>query len=538
VPNDTNAVSDVFVRDLETGSTERVSVSSTGVQGNDESRDPSISADGRYVAYWSHATNLVPGDTNDYADVFVFDRQTAAVVRASVDSGGAQATGHSFFPALSADGRFVAFQSGASNLVAGDANAITDVFVRDLVAGSTERASLGSGGAEANGESDLPSISADGRYVAFESVATNLVAGDANGSRDVFVRDRLLAATQLASVDSGGAHANGDSRAPAISADGRFVAFESAATNLVANDTNGMHDVFLRDRQDGVTVRASVDSSGVQGNDDSFNPSVSADGRLVAFASSASSLAPGDTNGSDDVFLRDRIAGTTQRASVASAGTQADGQSADAWISADGSRVVFMSVARNLAPGDTNEAWDVFVRERSFVAMTSLCDPGTGGVVACPCSASPSGPGRGCENSAGTGGAVLAATGAGSLASDTLSFTTNGETSTALSLLYQGTAEVSSGEVFGRGVRCAGGALRQLYAKTASAGSIAAPDFGAGDPTISARSAALGDTIQAGQTRWYFVAYRDPSGICPTQFLATARRALNATQTGRVTWSP
>jgi Tol biopolymer transport system component len=538
VEDDTNGVADVFVRDRDTGVTQRVSVSSSGGQGNAESRDPSISADGRYVAFWSHATNLVPGDTNGRADGFVYDRDTATLVRASVDSSGAQASNHSFFPTISADGRFVAFESSAPDLFAGDENGIGDIFVRDLLAGRTERVSVGSGGAEANGESALAAISPDGRYVAFESFATNLVAADTNGRRDVFIRDRQTGSTDAASVGSAGVLGNGDSRAPAISADARFVAFESAATNLVPGDTNGRHDVFLRDRQDGVTLRMSVGSAGSQANGDSLNPSISADGELVTFTSLATNLVPADTNLSDDVFLRDRLTSTTVWVSVASAGTQAHGQSADGSISADGTRIVFTSTAGNLQPGDTNDTWDVFVRERGHAAMASLCDPGISGVLACPCSNTPSGPGRGCNNSSGSGGAILSATGGAYLSSDSLVFETTGEIPTTLSIVMQGTAVVPAGELYGRGVRCAGGVLRTLYSKTASGGSITAPDFLAGDPTVSERSAALGDEILPGQTRWYFVGYRDPIALCPAQFTMNARQTFSATQTGQVTWSP
>ncbi len=538
VPNDTNGVPDVFVRDRLTGTTQRISVSSNGDQADDESRDPSISADGRYVAFWSFATNLVPDDTNGRADVFVYDRQTSTIVRASVDSNGNEGTNHSFFPSLSADGRYVAFESAASDLVPDDADGVQDVFVRDLVAGTTERVSFGADGSQPDADCGLASISPDGRYVAFESTATNLVPGDGNGSRDVFVRDRQSGTTEIVSVDSFGNLGDGDSRAPAISADGRFVAFESAATNLVLGDTNGHHDVFVRDRQDGITTRVSVDSSGVQGNGDSVNPSITGDGRWVVFTSSATNLVSGDTMGSDDIFLRDRVAATTQRVSVDSGGREANGQSADAWISADGSRVVFTSVADTLDASDTNDRFDVFVHDRGFVAMTSLCDPGAGGVAVCPCSNSPAGAGRGCDNSARTGGAALAAVGGAFLSSDSLAFTTSGEIPSALSMLVQGSAEVSAGAVFGRGVRCAGGTLRTLATKNAVQGSVTAPDFGAGDPTVSSRSATLGDAIQPGQTRWYFVAYRDPIGVCPAQFLAPPRQAFNATQTGRVTWGP
>jgi Tol biopolymer transport system component len=538
VPNDTNGVPDVFVRDRLTGTTQRISVASNGGEADGESRDPSISADGRYVAFWSHATNLVPDDTNGHADVFVHDRQTSTIVRASVDSNGNQASDHSFFPSLSADGRYVAFESSAPDLVAGDGNGLSDVFVRDLVAGTTERVSLDSSGAEGDGDSGLASISPDGRFVAFESFATNLVAGDVNGCRDVFVRDRSTGTTERASVDSSGVAGDGDSRAPAVSADGRYVAFESAASNLVPGDTNGHHDVFVRDRVDGITTRVSVDSAGGQANDDSINPSISGDGRFVAFTSVASNLVAGDTNDSDDIFLRDRTASTTERVSVDSGGRQANGQSADAWISADGSRVVFGSTAAILDPADTNDLWDVFVRDRAFTAMTSLCDPGALGVAGCPCSNAPARPGRGCDNSSRSGGAALSAVGGAFLSSDSLAFTTTGEIPNALSMLVQGSAETSAGAVFGRGVRCAGGVLRTLYTKTAVQGSITAPDFGNGDPSVSTRSQALGDAIQPGETRWYFVAYRDPIGVCPAQLLAPPRQAFNATQTGRVTWGP
>jgi len=224
--------------------------------------------------------------------------------------------------------------------------------------------------------------------------------------------------------------------------------------------------------------------------------------------------------------------------SVDSGGRQANGQSADGWISADGSRIVFGSTAEILDPADTNNHWDVFVRDRTFEPMTSFCDPGALGVAGCPCSNSPAGSGRGCDNSARTGGAALSAVGGAFLSADSLAFTTSGEIPNALSMLVQGSAEVAAGAVFGHGVRCAGGVLRTLYTKIAAQGSITAPDFGNGDPSVSRRLATIGDLIQPGETRWYFVAYRDPIGVCPAQFLAPPRQALDATQTGRVVWGP
>jgi len=166
-----------------------------------------------------------------------------------------------------------------------------------------------------------------------------------------------------------------------------------------------------------------------------------------------------------------------------------------------------------------------------------VCDPGVDGVLACPCSNPASGSGRGCDNSAVTGGASLATAGDPDLSTDTLVFTTSGQIPASLSLLVQGSAVVSSGAIYGRGVRCAGGVLRTLYTKTASGGSITAPDSGAGDPTVSARSAALGDPLAAGQTRWYFVAYRDPIAVCPAPFAMTPRQTFNVTQTWQVDWS-
>src|SRR5204863_349490 len=220
--------------------TERVSVASDGTtEGNDASLGSALSADGRFVAFDSAATDLVAGDTNGVADVLVHDRQTGTTERVSVASGGGtQGNGNSggffSFPALSADGRLVAFQSDATNLVAGDTNGTTDVFVHDRQTGTTERVSVASGGTEGNGFSAGLALSADGRFVAFHSTATNLVAGDTNGKTDVFVHDRQTGTTERVSVDSDGTQGNGPSAGAALSADGGLVAFHGTATNLVA----------------------------------------------------------------------------------------------------------------------------------------------------------------------------------------------------------------------------------------------------------------------------------------------------------------
>jgi Tol biopolymer transport system component len=537
VAGDSNGTWDVFVRDRWTGTTERVSVDSAGVEGDAGSDSPSISADGRYVAFASGATNLVPGDTDGVIDVFVRDRQLGITTRVSVSSAGGQGNGTSEGPSISADGRFVAFASSAANLVPGHiAVGMTDAFVHDLLTGTTERVSVDSSGSANNSASGSPSISSDGRYVAFVSSATNLVPGDTNGNWDVFVRDRLAGTTERVSVATGGAQGDGDSGAyhpPSISQDGRFVAFQSLANNLVPGDTFPGQDLFVRDRQNGTTEIVDVDSAGVQGNSGAFGCSISSDGRWVAFDSNATNLVPGDTNGVPDVFLRDRLNGTTVRVSIDSAGNQANNESGESSISADGRFVAFASLSTDLVAGDTNGSVDIFVHDLDATGFTSLCDPGVGGVIGCPCSNTPSGSGRGCDNSASTGGATLTASGIAYLSMDSLVFTTSGEKPTATSIVLQGTTSPPAGIVYGQGVRCVGGTLKRLFTKAAVGGSITAPDFGAGDPTVSARSAAKGDVIQPGQRRWYLVYYRDPTvlGGCP------ASSTFNATQTGRVDWS-
>jgi Tol biopolymer transport system component len=364
VSGDTNDWGDIFVHDRQTGQTTRISVASGGTQGNGGSYDPSISDDGRYVVFESTANNLVSGDTNGFCDVFVRDRQTGQTIRVSVVSGGTQANDGCYDPSISDDGRYVTFESEASNLGYGDTNNECDIFVHDRQTGQTTRVSVASGGTQGNDGSYDPSISADGRYVVFESIASNLVSGDTNGKCDVFVHDRQTGQTTRVSVASGGTQGNDGSYDPSISTDGRYVAFESEASNLVSGDTNGECDVFVHDRQMGQTIRVSVVSGGTQGNDGSYDPSISTDGRYVAFESPASNLVSGDTNGEWDIFVHDLQIGQTTRVSVASGGSQGNDWSADPSTSADGRYVAFESTANNLVIGDTNGERDVFVRDR------------------------------------------------------------------------------------------------------------------------------------------------------------------------------
>ncbi|MEN6642913.1 MAG: hypothetical protein ABFE08_10735 [Armatimonadia bacterium] len=325
------------------GITTRVSVATGGAQGNSWSDELSVSADGRYVAFASYATDLVAGDTNGDYDIFVRDRTTGTTTMVSVATGGDQANGFSYFPSISADGRYVAFESRASNLVAGDTNGSGDVFVHDRTTGTTTRVSVATGGGQGNDESCPSSISGDGRYVAFLSSASNLVGGDTNGKSDAFVHDRTTRTTTRVSVATDGGQGNDSSSTSSISGDGRYVAFLSSASDLVGGDTNGESDVFVHDRTTGTTTRVSVATGGDQANDSSWFPSISADGRYVAFESSASNLIGGDTNGESDVFVHDRTTSTTTRASVATGGTQGNDSSYRPSISADGRYVAFES---------------------------------------------------------------------------------------------------------------------------------------------------------------------------------------------------
>ena len=358
---DTNGFTDVFVRDRTSHKTVRVSVGQNGVQGNEASYSPSVSASGRYVSFVSDASNLVPGDTNNSSDVFVRDRKLHKTFLVSVSSLGVEGNMASYSTSISANGRYVTFASDASNLVPGDTNNSSDVFVRDRKLHKTSRVSVDSAGVQANSFSDEAEISAGGRYVAFRSMATNLVAGDTNGFQDVFVRDRKLHTTVRVSVDSAGVQGNSFSDTPSISANGRFVAFRSESSNLVSGDTPG-EDVFVRDRKLHTTSLVSVDSAGVPGNGGSNDPVISPDGRSVAFDSDATNLVAGDTNGSEDVFVRDRSLHKTFRVSVTTVGVQGDSDSFFPALSADRRFVAFASNATNLVSGDTNGFRDVFAR--------------------------------------------------------------------------------------------------------------------------------------------------------------------------------
>lgn len=315
----------VYVRDLLTGQVE----ASPTLAGRTAGGSPSISADGRIVTFTAFST---PGPGPGVPDIFAWDRVTSLIQWCSAAPGGTQGTGGNCFNSkVSGDGRFVAFESSMTDLLPGDTNGVTDAFVFDRVLQTLERVSLSSAGAQGNNLSERVSISGDGRFVAFHSYASNLVAGDSNNGPDVFVRDRQSGTTERVSVSSAGVQAT-PANSPgfgttSISWDGRYVAFSHSGANLVAGDGNGALDVFVRDRTAGTTVRVSIATGGAEGNGASDYAAIFPGGRWVGFQSAATNLVAGDGNGVLDVFLHDLQTGATTRLSVSSAGVEGNANS-------------------------------------------------------------------------------------------------------------------------------------------------------------------------------------------------------------------
>ena len=368
VAADTNGAFDVFIRDRQLGTTERVSVTSSGSEANGDSFDPSVSADGRYIAFNSRARNLDARDTSSNDDVYVHDRQTGTTELISVTLSDTGSNQVQTAPTISADGRYVAFTTGGGNIVGGSEPAY-GVYVRDRVAGTSELVSVGSAGQPANGFN--PSISDDGQHVAFDSGDSGLDPADTNGRPDVFVRDRNLGTTELVSRGPAGESGNGESSYARISSDGRRVAFMSYAFNWGFGRPNP--GVYLRDRAARTTFRVDVPPGGTGSNIESGPPDLSGDGRYVVFRSTGTDLAPGPTNGWFETYVADLVGGTMERVSVAAdGGVQSPGGSYNNAISTDGSVVVFLSDAANLVANDTNGTVDAFAREYGLsVAITS-----------------------------------------------------------------------------------------------------------------------------------------------------------------------
>jgi hypothetical protein len=315
-----NGEPNIFLYNISTDTTTLISQGLAGAPADSSSSTPTISSDGTKIAFLSNADNLVANDTNQASDIFVYNTTTSTMSRVSTDSGNNQVLGASYSPALAAGGGYVAFVSDSANLISNDTNNIADVFLKNLSTGSVQRLSVSTAGLQADGKSGRIAIDSDGQWVAFESSANNLVSGDTynlNPSAnpdltEIFLRDVADNITTRISVGANNLQANGVSTKPAISANGRFVTYTSAATNLIASDANGKTDIFLYDRTVPTAAprRISSGPNDTEANDDSDDSSISGDANaeFITFRSNATNLVASDQNGVGDIFLKDRLA--------------------------------------------------------------------------------------------------------------------------------------------------------------------------------------------------------------------------------------
>lgn len=375
VPGDATGTRHIYAFERDTKKITRVSVNDSGKPGNKQSFGASISADGRFVVFISDANNLVPGDTAGNQDVFLRDRQAGTVTRISVSNTGEPANKDCRDAVISADGRIIAFASTASNLDDNNMNNSADIFVYDRVSKFIRRITMTPDGFEADHGSGEPSISSDGQFVAFYSHATNLLPIDTNRSPDIYVFDVFTGKTELVSVASNRMIGNRDSRRPSISGDGRFVVFESWASDLTTDDKNDAPDIMLRDRQSKKTIRISNAPDGKPGNDDSRDPRISNDGNVIIYTSYASNLVKNDTNNLPDIFLYDRATRRTERVNLSVKNEQADSRSGEGTLSENGEVVAFTSKASNLIEGDTNKSLDIFLVDRPAKKVSRISDP-------------------------------------------------------------------------------------------------------------------------------------------------------------------
>ncbi|WP_455208855.1 PKD domain-containing protein [Kaarinaea lacus] len=376
VADDFNNTTDVFVADTLNNTIERVSVGFNGVEANGPSTNPVLSGDGRFVAFESFASNLVTGDSNGYIDIFVYDRTAGITTRVSVTSSGTQAGSHSFSPSISDNGQVIAFYSLATNLVTGDSNRAIDVFVHDTLSGSTERVSVDVNGIQGNMDSWQPRLSANGQYVVFSSNANNLVASDTNNIQDVFLFDRQGPSVTLVSNTDAGLPSNGRSAYSAVSGDGSYVVFESNASNLVPNDNNNATDIFVYDTNQMSLSRVSTSSSGGDTDGPSFQPAISQDGRFISFFTYASNLVASDLNNFEDVFVYDQQTGSMELLTNTEDGQPADSSSFNPVLSANGQYVAVFSFASNLVTPDTNNFDDVFLFDRGVLNSPPIANAG------------------------------------------------------------------------------------------------------------------------------------------------------------------
>lgn len=508
VPGDTNGVRDVFWLDRYAGLITRISVAPSGVEADGWSGGPDITPDGRHAVFFSHASNLVAGDQDGVADVFHLDLLAGTLERISINAAGQEPDADAEFPAISDDGRYIAFHSACSNLVPGDNNARVDIFVKDRATGQIERVSVATDGSQGNGSSVAPSISADGRFVAFSSHSTNLVQSPVITTWSIFVHDRQTGITSLASVGMGHTAPDNLSLDSTFSPDGSLLAFTSLASNLVPGDTNLSADVFVLDRNGGTTSRVSLTSTGSQMNGTAGGRmSFTEDGGIIVFAGNAA-LDPPDSNGVEDVFVHDLVTGSTRRVSLTTAGTEGNGASYIATVSRDGRFVAFQSLATNLVSGDSNGTWDVFLRDLGAAPPYQFCyGDGIGG-TSCPCGNNGAAS-HGCANAANAAGALLTTT--GTTTPDTVALTCTGMPASVSSIFLKADATSSIPAVFGDGLRCIDGQIIRLGLRQAVSGVSAYP--GPSNLPVSVRGMT---PPSSGLIGYYQVYYRNAmAAFCP-----------------------
>ncbi len=362
-PDDGDEAGDVFVHDRQTGQTRRISFFPPGIEGTLDAAGPAITPDGRFIVFW---TSVRAGPPANLWNIYLHDQLTGTTELIPVRGvGGGNPDRGGIFPSISGDGRFVTFQTAGENLVSDDTNGSSDIYLFDRLTARNERISISSTGAEGDDQSTLGSISADGRYVAFVTDTDNLVPNDTNRGNDILVRDRQMGETRRISLGPNGEQdPYGDAYAPTVSFSGRYVLYNSSFSALAPGDTNGMKDVFVFDQQTGQTVRVSEPVGGGETDWESTSGAMSADERFVTFSSYATNLVPNDRNEQYDVFVREYPAGAIERVSVGTGGAEANDHSSNSVISADGRYIAFLSTADNLVPGDTNGVNDVFVADR------------------------------------------------------------------------------------------------------------------------------------------------------------------------------
>ncbi len=507
VLGDTNGIEDIFVRDMVTGVTTRVSVSSAGVQADLPSGRPDISADGNIIVFESEATNLASSpDLNGHKDVYRHDVALGQTTRVSITVSALETNGNSDNPVISADGMVIAFRSEASNLLNGtaDTNGVADVFCTSFI--GIQRVSVSSAGAEGDnwsGQLFGIDINGDGQQILFASAATNLVAGDTNAWTDMFVRDQMAGTTERVSLTVSGAEGDKSCRSGTISDDGDVIAFDSASTNMVPGDTNNFPDCFVLVRSTGALARISVAEDGTEGTSSSIMPFVSADGSVICFQSLAPELDGGPVGAAGnvlDTFRYNVATGGLTQISVGSNGAGND-DSFNARPMANGALVAMASDASNFDPIDTNSSADIFLVIPGGGGGTgaSFCDSADS--IGCPCGNSGAA-GEGCANGTGQG-AVMSASGSASASASSLVFSTVNLIPSQPGLYFQGNNAIAGGQGihFGDGLRCAGGGVVRLQVRFAAAG---------GTSSTSIDIAAKG-SVSAGDTKRYQLWYRDPN---------------------------